>query len=303
MLKIYNMSEFIDLYEILNLSPDCTRNDIKKTFRELAKMHHPDHGGDPKMFQLITMAYEILIDKNERTQYDKIYEMHENNINSHTKMKDESASFKDSQSAWIKSADDAKNEFKKAFREMDLQQGINRSGDKVDDKYDKKEFESKYKDLESAREIDDIEDTPEQILDSKDKNFNKKFHEQFLKSIKKSAIMEYKDGPKPFVNLDDNIAGYDNLNGIYADGGNFVENNNILFIGDMNVTENKSVEELLREREMETEKLHKMKKSEYISETDHKIIHQTDNTQIYAIDMEDDIAKAYSDLIKMRNGK
>lgn len=293
------MSEFIDLYEILNLSQDCTRNDIKKSFRELAKKHHPDHGGEPKMFQLITMAYEILIDKHERVQYDKIYEMHETNMNSHNKMKNESNSFKESQSVRNKTIDEVKNEFKKTFREMDLQQGIDRDGDKSNDKINKDEFERKYKDLESAREIDDIEDTPDKILDPKDKKFDEKFHKQFIQSIKKSAIVEYNDAPQPYVN-DDNVAGYNNFGNIYANGGNFAENVSIMFVGEMKIDENKSVEELLRERELETTQLHKMRKADFIDEPEHKILSQNDKEHTYALELEDDIAIAYNDLIKMK---
>lgn len=59
---------FSDLYSpellsILGLPPGSGEHDIKKRFRELAKIHHPDHGGDQdKMVELLE-AYRRLLDK------------------------------------------------------------------------------------------------------------------------------------------------------------------------------------------------------------------------------------------------
>lgn len=61
----------IDYYDILNISKDATEKEIKDAYRNLSKTHHPDKGGDPEEFHLIKKAYETLIDKNKRAQYDK----------------------------------------------------------------------------------------------------------------------------------------------------------------------------------------------------------------------------------------
>lgn len=57
-------------YEILGLSKDATPEDIKKQFRSLSKIHHPDKGGDDNKFKEIAEAYEVLSDPNKRKQYD-----------------------------------------------------------------------------------------------------------------------------------------------------------------------------------------------------------------------------------------
>jgi curved DNA-binding protein CbpA len=45
---------------VLGLPPDATHQQIKRRYRELAKKHHPDRGGDPREMQRIIAAYELL---------------------------------------------------------------------------------------------------------------------------------------------------------------------------------------------------------------------------------------------------
>ena len=60
----------MDLYEILGVLPECSTNDIKKSYYKLAKLYHPDkEGGSTEQFQQINYAYTILIDEKSRTRY------------------------------------------------------------------------------------------------------------------------------------------------------------------------------------------------------------------------------------------
>jgi hypothetical protein len=59
------------LYEELELSTDCTFDDIKQQYRILAMKHHPDKGGSVDKFQKIKFAYEVLSDPSRRKQYDE----------------------------------------------------------------------------------------------------------------------------------------------------------------------------------------------------------------------------------------
>jgi len=52
-----------NLLSILDLSSDCSIEDIKKRFRELAKKYHPDCGGDSERFIELIEVYEKLIGK------------------------------------------------------------------------------------------------------------------------------------------------------------------------------------------------------------------------------------------------
>jgi len=58
-------------YDILNLPENCSEADIKKSYRKLSLIHHPDkNGGDSSKFQKISEAYETLSDPENRKKYD-----------------------------------------------------------------------------------------------------------------------------------------------------------------------------------------------------------------------------------------
>jgi len=49
-----------DPYQILKVRPSAKLEDIKKAYRELVKIHHPDKGGDAKVILKINAAWESL---------------------------------------------------------------------------------------------------------------------------------------------------------------------------------------------------------------------------------------------------
>lgn len=60
----------MNLYIILGVSKESTFEEIKKAYRELSKMYHPDVGGDEAKFIEINFAYKILSNSSKRKQYD-----------------------------------------------------------------------------------------------------------------------------------------------------------------------------------------------------------------------------------------
>jgi len=61
----------MDYYETLGINNNATEEEIKKAYRKLAHQYHPDRGGDEKKFKEINEAYQVLSNKEKRTQYDK----------------------------------------------------------------------------------------------------------------------------------------------------------------------------------------------------------------------------------------
>lgn len=63
------------LYEILNISSTATLAEIKKAYRQLCKMHHPDKNQgsteSENLFKQINEAYHVLSDKDSREKYDR----------------------------------------------------------------------------------------------------------------------------------------------------------------------------------------------------------------------------------------
>lgn len=67
---------FKDYYETLGITRDASTADIKKAFRKLARVHHPDVATDKKSaeekFKEINEANEVLSDPEKRKKYDEL---------------------------------------------------------------------------------------------------------------------------------------------------------------------------------------------------------------------------------------
>ena len=62
-----------NLYEILGLRPDATKEEIKISFRKLVRIYHPDINKTKEAetyFKLLNNAVETLLDDTKRLQYD-----------------------------------------------------------------------------------------------------------------------------------------------------------------------------------------------------------------------------------------
>jgi hypothetical protein len=75
-----NQIEKQNYYEIFNIKPNATQDQIKKMFRRLSLAYHPDKKEDTgvdgdRKFRMIIEAYEILKDPDKRKKYDEEIEI------------------------------------------------------------------------------------------------------------------------------------------------------------------------------------------------------------------------------------
>ena len=65
----------MNYYEILGLKENCSQKSIKKRYKKLALIFHPDSGGNEEKFKNIALAYEVLSDNEKREKYDNNFSL------------------------------------------------------------------------------------------------------------------------------------------------------------------------------------------------------------------------------------
>ena len=84
-IKMTNQDEEKDLYKILGVPKKASQEEIKSSFRKLARKYHPDKNPNDETaaekFKNISRAYSILSDESKRKRYDKYGIVDEDNFN------------------------------------------------------------------------------------------------------------------------------------------------------------------------------------------------------------------------------
>jgi len=74
-----NANEFVDYYELLELSSNASFDTIEKVFRYLATVHHPDFAvgtdSEKHRFTQVIEAFETLRDPERRAEYDVLWKI------------------------------------------------------------------------------------------------------------------------------------------------------------------------------------------------------------------------------------
>ena len=62
-----------DYYKVLGLTSSATEKEITRAYRKLAKELHPDtNPGSEEKFKAVSVAYDVLGDKEKRKEYDEV---------------------------------------------------------------------------------------------------------------------------------------------------------------------------------------------------------------------------------------
>lgn len=218
----------VNLYDVLNLTELCSTKEIKLSYRELAKIYHPDKPtGDKEMFELITHAYNILVNPKTRQEYDNLVLISKQNSGDHHSLKTQAETFAMTQSKTA-NANITPMSFQDAWAEMDQKHGIitSHEGTKVAS-INRKDAIKTYEDMRMAREQDEIEFIQERLFTTKGpidmKAFNAAFDNMYNKTsvgLSSQEIAQYKGGPVPYSNLggiDDTYTSIDNITELYSD--------------------------------------------------------------------------------------
>ena len=260
-------------YEVLGLKQSCSRKDIKKKYRDLALIHHPDKGGSEETFEKITLAYTTLVNKEEREKYN---EMINNNVyESHFILKKKCEKFINNTDNIVNNRED--DEEKNNFLQFT---DINRN---IPTKLNKTELTQRINELELAREQEDIEIIQDSLFNNNkfdDEIFNANFiisntKDEIIKQQKPKQynVDNYKDSSKDIFGFDLNnkLKKYDNSNKNYKIAKNASKKKidkikNSLNIHSHNVLEqnySEHMEDLLKNRESETIYLNNLKRTDY----------------------------------------
>lgn len=68
-------AEFVDHYDVLQVSKTCDAKTLEAAYRRLAKQYHPDHSdsADSTKFSQVVAAYKALRNAKERAKYDALH--------------------------------------------------------------------------------------------------------------------------------------------------------------------------------------------------------------------------------------
>ena len=67
--ELNSFEDEYDPYKVLNISNNASVDSIKKSYRKLSLIAHPDKGGDPDVFRILTQAYCYLMKKHQKNVY------------------------------------------------------------------------------------------------------------------------------------------------------------------------------------------------------------------------------------------
>ena len=120
------MRQIRTAYTLLGIEEDATHDQIKKAWREAARVHHPDRGGSEDKFQKMQKSYECLIDPDKRSRYDAKIKK----IRFQEKIRSKSKSVMDSVSSFFQGESDIEVQRQKAREEARKEQErVNRNRD------------------------------------------------------------------------------------------------------------------------------------------------------------------------------
>lgn len=210
---MYSKKNEINLYDVLGVKYNATPQNIKNAYRKLIPTHHPDRGGDPELFELITHAFNILYNPQTRGEYDELSKLSKQSSSDHSSLKKAADDFFKAQDItedeYNEQKTDAKKNYENDYQNLDRKHGYNRNDDE-NLFIEKDEAQRRLKDLSMTREQDEIELTQERLFDEGQFNLAK-FNALFDQMHKRNdELIPHSGNPNAFNVDGSNFSSYSN---------------------------------------------------------------------------------------------
>jgi curved DNA-binding protein CbpA len=211
------MKDGINLYDVLGVDKNASRQLIKEAYGKLVKIYHPDKGGDAEIFELITNAFNILSNQNSRSEYDDLTKLTKQSSSDFSALKRAADDFFKIQNLteeeYNEQKQNAKSNFLKENENMDRKHNFN---PKDANFLDKEIANKRMRDLEMMREQDEIELTHDKLFDGVDFNLAK-FNAVFDAMHKRNdELVPHTGNPSAFNDATDlNFSSYNNYDTLY----------------------------------------------------------------------------------------
>ena len=221
-------NDVIDLYDILGLTGDVCKQEncneiIHKAYLKKAKVCHPDkHPGKKdvaEIFELLTSAYNILIDEKKRDSYNHKMKLNKQSSNDYFKLKKGATDYSQTIGEYIPPTDQQKLSFKDQMRAIDAKHGYDPN---KTDAIPAHEARKIMNDMSKIRSAQDRDLRPERLFD--DGRFDlKKFNAAFdmVHNKEHDALVPHTGVPSAWNDLGTaaNYSMFDDLDNIYVDDG------------------------------------------------------------------------------------
>lgn len=235
----------INLYDVLGLKHNASSQNIKNAYRKLIPTHHPDKGGDPDLFELITHAFNVLYNPQSRGEYDELRKISKQSSSDYSSLKKAADDFFKAQDIteeeYEAQKEDATKNYEKDYHDLDRKHGFKREDSELDF-IDEEVARKRLDDLEMVRKQDEIELHQEKIFD--DGQFNlAKFNALFDQMHKRNdEMVPHTGNPSAFNGADGlNFSSYANTYDTLYDETDYVGGSNDSSIKLNNAKSNKKI--------------------------------------------------------------
>lgn len=231
-------------------------------------MYHPDRPtGDEEMFELVTHAYNVLVNPQSRADYDTLYRMSKQSESDHFKLKAKSDSYYKAQKTDVTSKlskEELKKEFDKSFDEFDRKHCYDRKFEK--DVLKETDLKKLYADRKLSIEQEDTENLHDKLFDNGRfdiARFNAAFDIMHKGSL---DVIPHTGNPSAYnFNTADSYVGVNNIDNLYAEDDNTftADYGSVNFLNGMNKSKKLTAEDVKKIKKADYVKNHNKKDSDY----------------------------------------